>query len=105
MNDPKSVNDKIRINTWLPRYAVLVHPMEMREGGLCNVEKRIFRELAGFIAPRRTGAVTAYVCDHPDMQPDQLVLDVMSGKFKLTDEEKTPSDRIPERIFLFNFPQ
>lgn len=71
-----------------PRYAVLVHPMEMREGGLCNVEKRIFRELAGFIAPRRTGAVTAYVCDHPDMQPDQLVLDVMSGKFKLTDEEK-----------------
>ncbi|HGU9768523.1 TPA: hypothetical protein ACNFOQ_000033 [Morganella morganii] len=21
-----------------PRYAVLVHPMEMREGGLCNVE-------------------------------------------------------------------
>ncbi len=74
-----------------PRYAVLVHPMEMCEGGLCNVEKRIFRELAGFIAPRRTGAVTAYVCDHPDMQPDQLVLDVMSGKFKLTDEEKNAS--------------
>ncbi|EME4038559.1 hypothetical protein [Morganella morganii] len=42
MDDPKSVNDEIRINTWLPRYAVLVHPMEMREGGLCNVEKRIF---------------------------------------------------------------
>lgn len=74
-----------------PRYAVLVHPMEMREGGLCNVEKRIFRELAGFIAPQRTGAVKAYVCDHPDMQPDQLVLDVMSGKFKLTDEEKNAS--------------
>ncbi|WP_432692741.1 YjaA family stress response protein [Morganella morganii] len=73
------------------RYAVLVHPMEMREGGLCNVEKRIFRELAGFIAPQRTGAVKAYVCDHPDMQPDQLVFDVMSGKFKLTDEEKNAS--------------
>ncbi|CDK68094.1 hypothetical protein [Morganella morganii IS15] len=42
MNDPKSVNDKIRINTWLPRYAVLVQPMEMREGGLYNAEKRIF---------------------------------------------------------------
>ncbi len=74
-----------------PRYAVLVHPMEMREGGLCNVEKRIFRELAGFIAPQRKGAVKAYVCDHPDMQPDQLVPDVMSGKFKLTDEEKNAS--------------
>ncbi|HAE77063.1 hypothetical protein JC794_12895 [Morganella morganii] len=74
-----------------PRYAVLVHPMEIREGGLCNVEKRIFRGLAGFIAPQRKGAVKAYVCDHPDMQPDQLVPDVMSGKFKLTDEEKNAS--------------
>ena len=42
VSDLKSVNDKIRINTRLPRHAVLIHPMEMRQGGLCNVEKRIF---------------------------------------------------------------
>ncbi|MEQ5118275.1 hypothetical protein [Morganella morganii] len=42
MSDLKSVNDKIRINTRLPRYAELIHPMEMRKGGLCNMEKRIF---------------------------------------------------------------
>lgn len=72
-------------------YAVLIHPMEMREGGLCNVEKRIFRELAGFISTRKQ-SVKAWVCDHPDAQPDQFILDVLSGRFKAEKEDNTATD-------------
>ncbi|OBU11755.1 hypothetical protein [Morganella psychrotolerans] len=72
-------------------YAVLIHPMEMREGGLCNVEKRIFRELAGFISARKQ-SVKAWVCDHPEIQPDQFVSDVLSGRFKGEKEDNTSTD-------------
>lgn len=64
-----------------PKYAVIMHPKAMTEGGLSSVEKNAFRDLATFICTSKNNA-SIYVCEHSEDLTDTQILDVLTGGFK-----------------------
>ncbi len=40
-------------SVWIPPlFRIIIHPIEMTEGGLCQVEDRVFQQLASSMQPR-----------------------------------------------------
>lgn len=64
------------------RYKVIIHPMDMTEGGLCSTERRFFRDFGEMLStsPSSSGLVTVYVCDHPEILENTLVEDILTGR-------------------------
>lgn len=66
---------KIVGSSWLPMMpSILIHPVEMVEGGLSQVEERLFQELG---LGARGGKVKVYV--GPELS-DQAVIDKLAGR-------------------------
>ncbi len=53
---------------------ILIHPLEMTDGGLCQIEERLFLEFA-----MRTGASKALVWVGPELS-DEEVKEKLNGK-------------------------
>ncbi|OZS72427.1 hypothetical protein CHI95_21840 [Providencia rettgeri] len=72
------------------RFKVIIHPMEMTEGGLCSTERHFFRDFGHMLSPSpsSSGLVTVYVCDHPEILENSLVKDILTGRKDVFNEKK-----------------
>ncbi|WP_409306291.1 YjaA family stress response protein [Pectobacterium sp. B1J-3] len=72
----KKAAPKRLVNCFFP-HKVIIHPMEMNEGGHSQVEFASYIELAKTISPQ---GKQIYVCSKPALLTDQEIIQIVSGQ-------------------------